>query len=347
MIKHSALTFNKSEIKAITGALSSNYISDGEICRKFEKTFSDYIGKRYAASTNSGTSALHLALLALNIKPNDEIILPSYVCAAVLNAVDYVRAKPILVDINQSGFNINPEIVSQKISKKTKAIIVPHMFGLSADLDYLATLKIPIIEDCALSLGATYKNKYVGNYGVISIFSFYATKMVTTGEGGMVLTNNRSYYDIVNDLKNTDKKLVYKTRYNYNMTDLSASIGLVQLEKLPYFIQKRQELAKIYETNLSDLDIILPTKMFNTNHIYYRYVVQINNRANEIIRKLKKYEIDARTPVHNPLHRYLSLSDYDFTVTNHVFNSTVSLPIYPSLKEKEIIYICKILRRIL
>lgn len=339
MIAHSRPTVDKEEINAVCAVLKGRLISEGSLTKKLEKRFSGYIGRRYTLATNSGTSALHLALLALKVKPKDEIIMPSFVCSAVLNAVKYVGAVPRIADINIEDFNISVRSVKINISRRTKAIIVPHMFGVAADMDALLSLDIPIVEDCALSLGTTYKNKMAGSFGAISVFSFYATKMMTTAEGGMLVTNESSIYSRALDLKDYDNKGDYKVRYNYKLSDFAAAMGLAQLNKLGAFISRRQKIASRYNIGLSDLNIQLPYPVDNKTHIYFRYVFRPARGADGVIHKLKRFGIEAKKPVYKPLHNYLGLQDKDFPVTKEVYKTAVSLPIYPALEDRQISFI--------
>ncbi|MFA4932791.1 MAG: DegT/DnrJ/EryC1/StrS aminotransferase family protein, partial [Caldisericia bacterium] len=190
MIPHSKPTLDQRDYNAVLRVLQSGQISQGEYVKRFEANLSEFVGVKGGVATNSGTSALHLALLALEVGKGDEIILPSYVCTALLNAINYVGATPVLVDIEPDSFNLDAKRVKESLTEKTKAIIVPHLFGLPADMEELQSFGIPLIEDCAQALGATYKGKQAGSFGALSIFSFYATKVIASGEGGMVLSDS-------------------------------------------------------------------------------------------------------------------------------------------------------------
>lgn len=347
MISHSKPTIKKEEIEAVSNVLRQGFISQGPLVRQFEEKFCKFMASHYAQATNSGTSALHLALLALKIKPADEIIIPSFVCTAVLNAVNYLRAIPKLVDINAHDFNINPESVENNISSRTKAIIVPHMFGEAADMTALLKFRIPIIEDCALSPGATFKNKKVGSFGLISIFSFYATKMMSTAEGGMVVTHDRAIYSFIADLTDYDNKQVYRVRYNYKMNELAAAMGIEQLKKLKSFILHRQKIAAMYNNGLADLGIKLPSSNNDKAHTYFRYIIRIPEKADVLITKLNQVSIEAKKPIFKPLHNYLGLKDQDYPVTSQVYKTALSLPIYPSLTDRQVKFIITKVRQVL
>ncbi|MBI4982873.1 MAG: DegT/DnrJ/EryC1/StrS family aminotransferase [Candidatus Omnitrophica bacterium] len=339
MIPHSKPSINIREINALNSVLRSGLIAEGSLTAKFERQLADFVGVRFATAVNSGTSGLHLALLALKIKQGDEVIIPSYVCTAVLNAVNYTGATVKIVDIDPDSFNICPIAVKEALTKKTKAIIVPHMFGLAADLKELLEFGVPVIEDCAMAVGATYNGQKLGSFGAISVFSFYATKMLTTAEGGMILANNKKIAAFVRDLKDYDNKPDYRLRFNYKMNDLSAAIGLEQLKKIPDFISRRQRIARMYNKSLVDSGLVLPLGGNIKEHVYFRYAIRLRKSANILIAKLQEAGIEAKKPVFRPLHQYLRLKSADFPSTNEVFKSTVSLPIYPELSSKNAKYI--------
>ncbi|MEK6732137.1 MAG: DegT/DnrJ/EryC1/StrS family aminotransferase [Candidatus Omnitrophota bacterium] len=344
LIQHSKPTFYKGDAGLFKPILKSSQIACGEIAKNFEKRFSSYLGCTGAIATNSGTAALHLSLMALDIGKGDEVIIPSYVCASLLNAINYVDAKPVLADIDYDTFNISIKDTKRKLTKKTRAVIIPHMFGLPCDIDEFLKLNLPVIEDCAQSLGAKYRHKLTGSFGLISIFSFYATKLITTGYGGMVASNSKKLLDKMRDLNEMDKREDYKIRYNYKMSDLEAALGINQLQHIGYFIKKRKEISRAYTMGLSDYDLELPVKKDDRGHVFYRYVIK-SKKAAVIKRHLRRNGIEIIPPVYKPLHRYLSLPKSDFPNTERVYRETVSLPVYPTLKIAENSRIIRILRQ--
>jgi perosamine synthetase len=331
-IPHSRPTLGAEESRAVSEVIESGYIADGEIVAKFERAFAKFSGVDYAMSTNSGTSALHLTLLAMGLGPGDELIIPSYVCSALLNAVNYTRATPILAEIDPDTFNLDAADVKGRISNRTKGIIVPHLFGLSADLDALLELDLPVIEDCAQSIGATYHQRPVGTIGQTAIFSFYATKVITTAEGGMVMTNSRDVAEGVRDLKTYDKRDDYKVRFNYNMTDVQAALGIAQLQRLELFIRRRRAIADKYNRAFHALDLKLPST--DAGHIYFRYVLGLDMEAGPWIEELARMGIVCDRPINYPLHRNLNLRG--FPVTEKAWQQSLSIPIYPTLTDEEI-----------
>jgi perosamine synthetase len=331
-IPHSRPTLGQAEVEPVTGVIASSQIAQGQVVHEFERTFAQKMNAKYAASTNSGTAALHLVLLAMGIGEQDEVVIPSYVCTALLNAVKYVGAAPVLAEIDPENYNLDPDDVQRRLTKRTKAVIVPHLFGLAADMEGLLALNVPIIEDCAQAIGSTYRQKYVGTFGEAAIFSFYATKVMTTGEGGMVVSGSKDLIDRVRDLREYDNKDKYKIRYNYKMTDIHAAIGLVQLSRIERFIQRRRAIAGSYDQAFEYLDLQLPPR--EQGHIYFRYVLGLGTDAGAWIRKLKGKGIGCARPVYRPLHKYLSMKG--FSRTEKAWKESLSIPIYPSLTAKDV-----------
>jgi dTDP-4-amino-4,6-dideoxygalactose transaminase len=316
----------------VAAVIESGNIAEGEVVARFEETFAKKMGVQHAVAVSSGTAALHLALLAMGIGPKDQVIIPSYVCAALLHAVQYAGAQPVLAEINPLTYNIDPDDVKKRITNRTRAIIVPHMFGLAADLDRLLKLDVPIIEDCAQAVGGTYHQKPLGTFGDAAIFSFYATKMMATGEGGMVTSNSPEFIARIRDLKTYDGKTADTVRYNYKMTDVQAALGEVQLARLPDFIARRRKIARTYYEDFKLLNIKLPVEI--EEHIYYRFVIGLENDCEGFIRKLAQEAVGCARPVFLPIHRHLKKDGYP--VTDKVWDTSLSIPIYPSLENSEI-----------
>ena len=332
LIPHSRPTLGKKEIGLVSEVISSGHIAQGKVVREFEQSLARYIETQDAAACSSGTTALHLTLLAMGIGAGDEVILPSYVCSALLNAVRYVNATPVLAEVDPRTYNIDPADVKNRLSTRTKAMVVPHLFGLAAELDSLISLDIPVIEDCAQAVGATYQGKKVGSLGHAAIFSFYATKVITTGEGGMVLSNSQELLDRIRDLREYDHNQDSGVRYNYKMTDIQASMGLVQLERLQGFIYRRRSIAREYYKAFETFPIQAPPR--DDGHIYYRYVIDLGEDSEPHIEAIGKKGIGCALPVYMPLHHYLKIKGYP--KTEEVWRQSFSIPIYPSLTEGEL-----------
>lgn len=344
MIPHSRPTIDENDVLTVSGVLRSGNIAQGSMVEKFEQELSSCTGVKGGVATSSGTAALHLALLALDITRNNAVALPSYVCTAVLNAVHYTGATPLLIDIDPDTFNLDVNDLKEKLTPRVKAVIIPHAFGLAADMDKIMALGIPVIEDCAQSIGATYKNKMVGSFGTVSVFSFYATKMITTGEGGMVLSNSEELLEKVRDLRDYDNKENYRIRYNYKMADIQAALGISQLKRLNHFIEIRQNIAGKYSAGLKDL-CALPVNANNESiPVYYRYVIKLHHDVKGFLKLAKEKGISCERPVFRPLHRYLQLPG--LVNTESVWEKAISVPIYPTLTEKSIHEIVEFIRKL-
>jgi perosamine synthetase len=344
IVSHSRPTIDQDDINAVACILASGKIAQGLEVKKFEKEIAGYVGTRYAAACSSGTAAIHLALIGLGLKPQEKVAMPSYVCTSPYFAALHADAKPEIIDIDPLDLNISSSAVRKQVTHKTRAIIVPHMFGNPAELEELLEAKIPIIEDCAQSLGAEYKNKRVGSFGALAVFSFYATKIITTGEGGMVLTNDSEYYSRIIEARDYDKKPLFPTKYNYKMTDLGAALGRSQFKKLQYFIECRRKVAAIYKNTFSEHKIVTPTEYPHKKHVFFRYVIMINN-AYQLERDAKKNGVMCEKPVWKPIHQ--NLKSIKCPNTDYVYRHALSVPIYPSLSEKEIEYVTETLETIL
>jgi len=332
LIPHSRPTLGAEEVDAVAAVIQSGHIAEGEVVARFEKTFAAKMGVPQAVAVSSGTAALHLALLSMGIGPGHDVIIPSYVCAALLHAVQYVGARPVPAEIDPQTYNMDADDVVKRMTSRTAAIIVPHMFGLAADLDRLSDLDVPIIEDCAQAAGGSYQKKPLGTLGDVAIFSFYATKMLATGEGGMVASKSPEIIARIRDLKTYDGKPADTVRYNYKMTDLQAAIGEVQLGRLNEFIRQRRKIARQYRESFKSSNLRLPVE--SDEHIYYRFVVGLEAGCDGFIRKFAQKAIGCARPVFLPIHRHLKLGGYP--VTDNVWETSLSIPIYPSLDNSEI-----------
>lgn len=340
MIPHSRPTLGTEEKSAVQEVLNSGQIAQGKRVIEFERKFCQLVDRRYAVATSSGSSALYLGLLALEIKKGDEVILPSYTCTALLYVLDSVGARPILVDIDLDDFNLSLTQVKKKIRQKTKLILVPHLFGRAARIEELVKLGVPVLEDGTQALGARVGKGKVGSFGVLSIFSFYATKMITTGEGGMILTDSQRLAERLHDIRDYDKKETYKFRTNSKMTDLEAAIGIEQLKKLPQFIQRRSQIAKRYRAAIPATEIIPPVDDSYRKHVYFRYAVRVPKKSKEWIRSMTAQGVEVKSPVYKPLHQYLGLPESNFRATGQAMKECLSIPIYPSLRDEECEQIC-------
>lgn len=342
VIPHSRPTIGKEVIEAVSKVIASGQIAQGKEVEAFECELVQKIGVKYAAAVSSGTAALHLSLLALGVSAGDEVIIPSYVCTALLNAVNQTGATPVIADIDRDTLNIDPEDVAKRISPSTKAIIVPHMFGLMADMERLTKFGIPLIEDCAQAVGASRGNSMAGSLGAVGIFSFYATKMMTCGEGGMVVSDSRDMIDRVRQSREYDNQDTYSLRFNHKMTDMQAAMGRQQLRKLDDFIARRREIAGMYKQAFNDLALSLPRHA--SDHIFYRYNITVNQDVSRWIGQMENAGIACAKPVYKPLHHYLDSKACPHT--DLAFQKTLSIPIYPTLSDSDIKRIIEAVTRI-
>jgi dTDP-4-amino-4,6-dideoxygalactose transaminase len=291
----------------------------------FAREAAGWLGGGGGAAVNSGTSALHLALLAVGVRPSSEVLIPAYCCAALLNAVELARALPVLVDAEPGGFNLCARDARRRLTRRTAAVVVAHMFGRPAPLEPFLELGVPVIEDCAQSLGAVEGTQLTGCRGAAAISSFYATKVITTGQGGLVATRDPETLAAVQDLVEYDNRDDWSPRLSCKMSELQAALGLWQLERLPVFLARRRALARYYDERLGTSTADSP------GSIFYRYILRLSN-AGEVIQALQSAGIEAKRPVYRPLHHYLG-GDYPNAQAAH--EQIVSLPLYPSLTDSE------------
>ncbi|MCE3223197.1 MAG: putative UDP-4-amino-4-deoxy-L-arabinose--oxoglutarate aminotransferase [Nitrospira sp.] len=349
MIPHSKPAIGPDDIRVMTEVLRSGQVAQGPAVAQFERGMAAYLGLQGGVAVNSGTVAIELALRALGVGAGDNIILPSYVCSAPWLAVQRVGAQARIVDIDPETYNLDPQRVRKARTSRTRAVIVPHMFGLPADLTGLQSLGIPLIEDCAQTLGATEQGRSVGTVGILTVCSFYATKLLCTGEGGMVLSNDADLLERVRALREYDKApSLDGAAFNCKMTDLQGAMGIAQLNRLGLFLDQRAALAALYRESLPAELFTLPAVPSGRTHSYYRFVVRLPKglqSADEFTAYLSRVShrgVQCRKPVFRPLHRYLELCD--FPASDEADTSAVSLPIYPSLTEVEIKQAAQVLR---
>ncbi|WP_447972454.1 DegT/DnrJ/EryC1/StrS family aminotransferase [Nitrospira sp. Kam-Ns4a] len=340
-IPHSRPTLGPEEARAVAAVVRSGQLAQGPRVEQFEQGLAAFLGLRGGVALSSGSAALEAALLALGVESGDEVVLPSYTCAALWLAVTRVGALPRVVDIDLATFAIDPAEVSQALTSRTRAILVPHPFGLPADLTALQDLGVPLIEDCAQTLGAVERGRAVGTVGVMTVCSFYATKLLCTGEGGMLLSNDPAVLERVRALRDYDEApRLDPAAWNRKMTELQAALGLVQLGQLRGFLEQRAALASRYSAALAGTGLILPHVPEGRSHVFYRYVVRLGgpdrspHRVDDAIARLARRGVHCRRPVFRPIHQYLGLEGYP--ASEMAFATALSIPIYPSLTDKEV-----------
>ncbi len=336
-IFHSRPTLNAQDARAVAQSVRSGWPSQGARVEQFERRVAAFVGLRGGVAVNSGTAALELALLAIGVKRGDEVILPSYVCAAPWLAVRQIGAVPKLVDIEPDTYAIDPVRAKKALTKRTRAVIVPHLFGLPADLTRLQSLHVPLVEDCAQTLGAKERGRRVGSVGAAAICSFYATKLLCTGEGGMLLSGKSVILEKARVLREYDEEpILVPNSFNRKMSDLEAALGLSQLRRLRKFLQRRRAIAAMYRTSLAGAGVTLPVIPKGRTHCFYRYVIRLQDGRpgllDKVIARLDRRGVHCRRPVFMPLHRYLNLKGFPESEEAH--RTALSLPIYPSMTDR-------------
>lgn len=333
-IPHSRPTLpSAEEWPEVTARLAPGWAADGPCTRRFGAEAAEWMGCGFGTAVNSGTSALHLALLAVSVRPGSEVLVPAYCCAALLNAVALAGAVPVLVDSEAGGCNASPEDAARKVTPRTAAIIVAHMFGEPARTDAFLSLGTPVVEDCAQSLGAVSGGRPTGSRGSAAISSFYATKVITTGHGGLVATSDPEIDGRAKDLTHYDNRDDWRPRFNYGLGEPAAALGLWQLERLPGFLHRRAELRALF-------DAAVGRPAPPEGSIAYRWTIRVED-AGAAIDWLQERGIDAKRPVWTPLHHYLG-GDAPYAQAAH--HQVVSLPIYPTLTDGEAEHIAGALR---
>ncbi len=331
-IPHSRPTLGEEDLQAIAPVLHSGFLAQGVQVEAFERELSTMLGVKGGVATSSGTAALTLALRAFQVGEGDEVLLPSYASSALLHAVFAVGAIPRLVDCDPESFNMDPEAAQRVCSFRAKALIVVHAFGLPAEVEALKRLGLFTIEAAAQALGATVQGRPVGSLGDAAVLSFYATKLITTGEGGMLLSNEERILGVGRDLRAYDEKEDVRPRFNYKMTEFQAALGRAQLKRLPQFLARREEIAYRYRERLSTLPLKQP--LFLPGRVWYRYVVKGPGPAAPFLDRLTVRGVEARRPVFRPLHRLLGQEG--FPGAEEAWEKALSLPIYPSLEDEEL-----------
>jgi len=355
------------EIKIVTKVLRSGVLTGhpgkGPMVRRFEDAFADFVKAKHAVAVNSGTAGLHIALLAADVTPNDQVIVPSFTFVATAEAVALIGATPIFVDINSSTYNINPEKIEEAITEKTKAVIPVDLYGLSADMEAIKEIAqnhdLTVIEDAAQAHGALYHGKPPGAFADMACWSFYATKNMTTGEGGMVTTNKEEFAERLRTIRvhGETPPFFYTSSvlgHNYRMPEMEAAIGYVQLQKLPKFVEKRRRNAELLTERLHDIkELRLPTELKNYKHGWYLYTVRLlgakATMRNEIVGKLKEQGIGAEIYYRTPIHLmpyYRQFGEYSLPETERAAEQVFSLPVHPGVTLEDIEYIAKSVKKL-
>lgn len=341
------------EKKYLNECIDTTWISSkGKFIDEFEESFQKFTDANYSTSVNNGTVAIHLALEALGITSGDEVIVPTLTYIASVNPIVQVGAIPVFVDSLKSSWQIDPEDIKRKITSKTKAIMVVHLYGQSSDMDAIMQIaqeyNLLVVEDCAEAFGSFYKGKHVGTFGDVGTFSFFGNKTITCGEGGMVTAKNKLIYDKMKHLKNqgvsSEKQYWHDViAFNYRMTNMQAAIGLAQIERVNQFIVRKKEIAELYKTYLKDTPILVHNEENETVHSYWMTSILVEESENrEKLRDyLKNQGIETR-PLFYPVHTMPMYNKGEiFPVADDLSSRGINLPSWPGLRNEDVELICK------
>jgi len=365
MIPINAPQIGEEEVEAVVNVLKSGILTHalgaGPMVKRFEEDFARFVEAKHAIAVNSGTAALHMAVVAAGVKRGDEVVLPSFTFVATAETVVMAGAKPVFADINPETYNISPEAVEKALTKRTKAIIAVDLYGSPADLKPLREIAdkhgLKVIEDAAQAHGAVYKGKPVGAYADIACWSFYASKNMTTGEGGMITTNDDEIAENLRLIRSHGEKEKYKSillGHNYRMPEIEAAIGIAQLKKLPNFLAKRRENAERLTAKLCDVkNLQLPCEPKGCRNSWYLYTVKIKNadraKRDSIVKKLRDEGIGAEVYYPWPIHLmpyYRKFGKGNLPETEKASEQVLSLPVHPGVTAEQIDFIGEALSRL-
>jgi len=351
------------EINAVIEVLKSGMLASGKEVKEFEKEFAQYLGAKHGVAVVNGTAALDVALKALRIGPGDEVITTPFTFIASANSILFQGAKPVFADIDPKTYNLDPNEVLEKITDKTKAIVVVHLYGQPADMKAFKEIaedhKLYLIEDCAQAHGAEFEGQKVGTFGDIAAFSFYPTKNMTTGEGGMVVTNDGELakkVDLIRNHGQAEKYLHVELGYNLRMTNIAAAIGRAQLKKLDEWNKKRIENARLLTEGISKIDGLTPPHVDpRAKHVFHQYVIRVEEEfplnRDELMAKLREKGIGSAVHYPSPVHQqpFYQKLGYPKDICPNAIEASkkvLSLPVHPAVSEKDIDYIINTLREL-
>ncbi|MBN2301535.1 MAG: DegT/DnrJ/EryC1/StrS aminotransferase family protein [Lentisphaerae bacterium] len=332
MIPHSRPQLTEQDIAAVNDALRCGHLAQGEEVAKLEEFASKMFNGAYAIAVSSGTAAIYLSLTALGVDSSHTVVIPSYTCNSLFSAVRFTGAKAVCADISEQSVNVSETTIGSVLPKGNCAAIIPHTCGYEANIAQIRALDIPIIEDCAQAFGGYGDNgRPLGTNGDIGIFSFYATKLVPAGEGGMCVTMNSALADTIRRLRNCDQRAPNPRAFNFKMSDISAALALSGLNRLSQTLKRRSEIAAGY-------DAVVSTQSFrhtsaSPQQVCFRYLVNTGEHADEFIASAESNGIQCRKPVWRPLHHAIGGNCPN---TDTTYRDLVSVPVYPDLKEHEL-----------
>lgn len=348
MIPHSRPLIGKDECHAVKKVLLSGHLSQDKEVTELEHELCSLVGHRYGLAVSSGTTALYGALKILDVNQGDVVVIPSFVCTALANAVYMCGARPVLCEVEYENGLMSVATVEKALVKNTRAIIVPHLFGIPAPAaDIQRVTGIPVIEDCAQCLGTTDTAHTVGGQTAVSIFSFYATKVLCAGEGGLIAVSNARLAHKLESLREYDNHIKWVPQINMKCSDVHAAIARVQLQRLNDFIHCREMIAHRYTMAVDEVPTFhtFPEPGWDTGNIYYRYLIRVNSRLrSKVMSYFRENKIACSRPIFKPFHHYCGIDG--FPITEKLYNELLSIPLYPSLKEGECRHIEKVILHI-
>lgn len=351
--------FDNKELKLVKEVLDVGLLTRGNKVREFEKKLADYVGIKHAIAVSSGASALQLALQAIGVGSKDEVIMPDFGSPSTINALLHLNAKPVLVDVNLNTLNVDVNLIEEKITSKTKAILAVDLFGLSADMEKIRQIakkhKLKVVEDAAAALGAKYNDKFCGSLADIAVYSFYASRIITTGEGGMVVTNDEKLAKKVRMLSNQgvivnkDYEVDFiEVGYDFRLTEIQAAIGIAQMDKLENIRIKRNNLAREYTKLLYEIPFLSPAVepvgYFST---YQPYVIKldVNIDRQKIIQILIEREIATKIPAFSLRNEKIYKLEGKYPVSNYASKHALALPLYTQMDYDYIYHVCDVLSK--
>lgn len=331
MIPHSRPTLGAEEASRVADVVARGHVAQGAEVAAFETALAARFGTAAAAAVSSGTAALELALRALDIAAGDEVIIPTFVCDALWHAVTRVGAMPVLADADPATLSLSADDTKRRLTPRTRGLIVPHAFGRPVDLAPFVALGLPVVEDCAQTLSPSPAAHPVGSRGAAAVGSFYATKLLTTGEGGAVAGAERVVAR-VRATRDYDEQWALAPRFNCKLTDVAAALGRVQLARLDAFLARRRAIAARYRAALRDVPCRVPAD--TPDHVYHRFVVGVGRPLDGVLARLGACGVTARRPVFRPLHVALGVDGYP--EADRLWAESISLPCYPSLTDDDV-----------
>jgi len=368
-IPYGRQTIDEDDIQAVCEVLRSDFLTTGPKIAEFEKTVAEYVGAKYAVAVSNGTAALHVACLSAGISEGDEVISTPITFAASANCVLYCGGTPVFADINPRTYNIDPEDIKRKITSKTKAIIPVHFAGQPCNMDEIHEIAseygLIVIEDAAHALGAEYMGRKIGSLSDMTVFSFHPVKHITTGEGGMVTTNDEKLYERLKLFRThgitRDESLMTRNEggwyyeqlelgYNYRITDIQCALGISQMKKLDGFVKRRREIAAKYDEAFSDIEgIIIPQQSEGCLNSYHLYVIEVANMPRiDAYNKCRAAGLGVNVhyiPVYkHPYYQRKGYSNVCCPNAEKVYRRLLSLPIYPSMTDDEVQYVINVVK---